>query len=278
MGAVPSHAFVRHLDDAILPDLWRRRTQLSADEMVSMVELVKRALRTYHPQELHALGEDKEELVAQFIYAKVLRLAPGHTETSACAESAPSNGYALCAYFRRYLIDCLRSAGHQRNVSMENEGMAQEIDLHAQALEDPVQSVLMQYGLDEECVRAAARAFIDRLDEPDRIVLAGSLGWCSEEKGGLSAVAAQHSVPSYHYRAVKLGVTMKKTAGAGDFSNTRIGRWLTDVLGIDIELDNRAAILIALNLLAAESAESGESGESGKSREMGHSEIERVAA
>jgi uncharacterized protein len=130
MGAVPSHAFVRNLDDAVLPDLWRRRTRLSADEMVSMVELVKRALRTYHPPELQALGEDKEELVAQFIYAKVLRLAPGHTETHACADSAPSNGYAVCAYFRRYLIDCLRSAGHQRNVSMENEGMAQEIDLH----------------------------------------------------------------------------------------------------------------------------------------------------
>ncbi|CAH2804683.1 MAG: Adenylosuccinate lyase (EC [uncultured Paraburkholderia sp.] len=39
-------------------------------------------------------------------------------------------------------------------------------------------------------------------------------------------------VPSYHYRAVKLGVTMKKTAGADEFSNTKIGRWLTDVLGI----------------------------------------------
>lgn len=256
MGAVPSQAFVRNLDDAVLPDLWRRRTQLSADEMVSIVELVKRALRTYHPLELHALGEDKEELVAQFIYAKVLRLAPGHTETNACADSAPSNGYALCAYFRRYLIDCLRSAGHQRNVSMENEGMAQEIDLHAHALEDPVESVLMQHGLDEQRVRLFAREFIDGLDEPERIVLAGSLGWCSEGKGGLSAVAAQHRVPSYHYRAVKLGVTMKKTANADDFSNTKIGHWLTDVLGIAIELENRPSILVALNLLAAESSDS----------------------
>ena len=61
---------------------------------------------------------------------------------------------------RRYLIDCLRSAGHQRNVSMETEGIAQEIDLHAQALEDPVASVLLQYGLDEQRVRLAAREFI----------------------------------------------------------------------------------------------------------------------
>jgi hypothetical protein len=63
-------------------------------------------------------------------------------------------------------------------------------------------------------------------------------------------------VPSYHYRAVKLGVTMKKTAGAAEFSNTKIGRWLTDALGIEIDVDNRAVILLALNLLAAESSDS----------------------
>ena len=107
---------------------------------------------------------------------------------------------------------------------------------------------------------AAIRALIRRENERGiptrRIVLAGSLGWCSECKGGLSAVAAQHRVPSYHYRAVKLGVTMKKTGDAGDFSNTKIGRWLIDVLGIEIEVENRAAILIALNLLAAESSDS----------------------
>ncbi|SEB23728.1 hypothetical protein [Paraburkholderia sartisoli] len=253
MGAIAGCELARHLDDAILPDLWRRRTQLSHDEMASMYDLVRRALRTYHPVELQALGEDKEELVAQFIYTKVLRLAPGHTESQACPESAPSSSYALCAYFRRYLIDCLRSASHQRNVSMENDGMEQEIDLHAQALEDPVDSVLTDYGLNEHCVRRAARAFIASLDEPEQIVLAGSLGWCSECKGGLSAVATRFSVPSYHYRAVKLGVTMKKTADAGDFSNTKIGRWLTDVLDIEISLDNRDAILVVLNLLAAES-------------------------
>jgi len=255
MGAVPSQDIARTFDDAVLPDLWRRRTQLNDDEMMSMYGLVKRALRTYHPLELHALGEDKEELVHQFIYTKVLRLAPGHVESKATPESAPSNGYAICAYFRRYLIDCLRSASHQRNVSMEHEGMMQEIDLRAQALEDPVESVLVQYGLNERCVRAAAREFIASLDAPERIVLAGSLGWCSEAKGGLSAVAAQHRVPSYHYRAVKLGVTMKKTDDASQFSNTKIGRWLSDELGIEIHADNREAILIVFNLLAAEATE-----------------------
>lgn len=243
-------------DDAILPDLWRRRTALSDDEMVSMYDLVRRTLRSYHPHELYALGEDKDELVSQFIYARVLRLAPGREDTEACAGSAPSNGYALCAYFRRYLIDCLRSASHQRNVSMEEDGILLDVERRTHSIDDPVRSVLLDYGLDECSVRAAARTFIASLDEPERIVLAGSLGWCSEYKGGLAAVAAAHGVPSYHYRAVKLGVTTKKTGNAADFSTTKIGQWLTQVLHIEIEPDNRAAILVVLNLLAAESRES----------------------
>ncbi|MGV2292901.1 hypothetical protein AAHK20_29630 [Trinickia sp. YCB016] len=254
MGALIGHDFARN-DTAILPDLWRRRSALSDDEMVSMCELVRSALRGYHPLELHALAEDKEELVAQFIFAKVLRLEPGHAESRACPDSAPSTRYAICAYFRRYLIDCLRSASHQRNVSMEIEGIEQEIDSHARALEDPVDGVLTQYGLHEAHVRAAARRFIAGLDAPEQIVLAGSLGWGSESKGGLSRIAAQHRVPSYHYRAVKLGVTMKKTAQADDFSNTKIGRWLVDELGIEIHVENREVILVALSLLAVEASE-----------------------
>jgi hypothetical protein len=254
MGALIDHAVAR-TDCAMLPDLWRRRTRLSDDEMVSMCELVRSALRAYHPVELHALAEDKDELVAQFIFAKVLRLEPGHAESHASPDSAPSTRYAICAYFRRYLIDCLRSASHQRNVSMEVEGIEQEIDARAHALEDPVDGVLIQYGLDETRVREAARRFIAGLDAPEQIVLAGSLGWGSETKGGLSRIAAEHRVPSYHYRAVKLGVTMKKTAQADDFSNTKIGRWLKDELGIQIDLENRTAILVALNLLAIEASE-----------------------
>jgi hypothetical protein len=254
MGAIANQALARSFDDAVLPDLWRRRTRLSGDEMISMYDLIRRALRGYHPIELHALGEDKEELVSQFIYSKVLRLMPGHTETQAGPDSTPSSSYAICAYFRRYLIDCLRSASHQRNVSTEHEGIEQEIDLQAQALEDPIDSVLFEHGLDEATVRMAARRFIAQLGEPERIVLAGTLGACAGAKGGLSAVAAHYGVPSYHYRAVKLGVTLKKTAERSDFSSTLIGRWLTDELGITIEFENRRAILIALNLLAAESS------------------------
>jgi hypothetical protein len=250
-------AMGRGQETSILSDLWRRRTHLSGEEMAMMYSLVIGALRPYHPLELQSLREDKEELVAQFIYAKVLRLEPGHTYSNACAESAPSSNYAVCAYFRRYLIDCLRSARHQHDVSIEIDGIGQEVDEHARALDDPIESVLMQYGLDEPGVRHLARKFINSLDDHERVVLAGSLGWCSGCKGGLSGIAERHRVPSYHYRAVKLGVTLKKSARPADFAETKIGRWLSEVVGIKIATENRTVILLILNLLGAESSEQG---------------------
>lgn len=256
MDTMTVHARPASLDTANLPDLWRRRTHLSHDEMVSMYHLVRGALRAYHPLELQSLRDDKEELVAQFIYAKVLRLEPGHSTAKSCAESAPSNNYAICAYFRRYLIDCLRSASHQRNVSMEVSGIDQQVDERAQSIEDPVRSVLLQHGLDETSVRRMARGFISALDRHERVVLAGTLGRDSGRKGGLSRIAAEHKVPSYHYRAVKLGVALRKTARPADFAATKIGCWLSDVVGIPINEENQPVMLVVLDLLAAESVES----------------------
>ncbi|WP_175942757.1 hypothetical protein [Caballeronia sp. BCC1704] len=239
----------------MLTDLWRRRTNLSHDEMISIYQLVQGALRAYHPPELHALGEDKEELIAQFIYAKVLRLEPGHGRSHAGEHSAPSSGYAVCAYFRRFLVDHLRSASHQRDVSMEVEGIEEQVDEHAQALDDPVRSVLIQHGLDEARVRDLAREFIDGLDQYEQLVLAGTFGWRSRDKGGLCGIASRHHIPSYHYRALKLGVTLKKRAQSEDFAATKIGRWIGGTLGIEISAENQPAILLVLNLLALESGQ-----------------------
>ncbi|BBU31932.1 hypothetical protein BTHE68_56660 [Burkholderia sp. THE68] len=235
-----------------LPDLWHRRASLSNVEMERIYVLVRAALHGYHPAELRALHEDKEELIAQFIFSRVLRLDPERAESHACAQSAPSSGFALCAYFRRYLIDCLRSASHQRNVSLEVDGMADQIDARAHSIDDPVESALTEHGLDEASVRMASRAFVAALDDADRVILAGTLGAYRDRDGGLKGVADEHGVPSYHYRARKLGVTMKKTALPADYARTKIGQWIGQTLRIDITHENCEVILIVLNLLAIE--------------------------
>lgn len=240
------------LDASTLLDLWHRRTALSQTEMGQIYQLVRCALRGYHPSELRALPEDKEELIAQFIFSRVLRLDADRAASHACADSAPSTVYALCAYFRRFLIDCLRSASLQRNVSMESDDVATRVDSHARSLDDPVVTALAEHGLTEARVRAAAREFVAALDDADRVILSATLGACRECKGGLRGAALEHDIPSYHYRARKLGVTKKKTATVADFGSTKIGGWLVDTLGLALTSENHDVILIALNLLALE--------------------------
>jgi len=242
------------VDDSVLADLWQRRARLSHDEMASIYTTVRHALTAYHPQELKALGEDKEELISQFIYLKVFRLEANHTQPATFPlHSAPSNSHAVCAYFRRYLIDCLRSASRQRNVSLDDNDVLAEIDRQAALHPDPVGSVLMQYGLTETVVRESACEFIASLDKPDLLLLAGSLGWLSNQKGGLSEIASRYRIASYHYRARKLGVTLRKGAIPADFACTGIGQWIEQSLGIDIAPANRMAILVVLGILSAQS-------------------------
>jgi hypothetical protein len=240
-------------DIARLPDLWRRRMQLSMPEMGDIYLLVQDALGSYDPPEVRALREDKEDLIAQFIFSKVLRLDMASREDHASSESAPTNRFALCAYFRRYLIDRLRSASYRRDVSIDVDAVAEQVHACCQAKEEPVK-ILLDHGLDEPFVRLQAHAFVEALDVFDRFVLAGSLGASHEQKGGLRGVAEEHGVPAYHQRARKLGVSLRKSATADDFANTRIGRWIKEVLHVDIFADNREVILVVIDLLAAEAS------------------------
>ncbi|MFC0401398.1 hypothetical protein [Paraburkholderia rhizosphaerae] len=241
---------------ATLIDLWHRRSHLSTMEMGRIYTVVRGALHGYYPSELRALPEDKDELIAQFIFSRVLRLdTDDYAEPHECPDSAPSNAYAICAYFRHYLIDCLRSASHRRNISIEVDGVSAELDAHAHPLDDPVESVLAEYGLNERQTRQAARAFVNSLDDGDRIILAASLGTCCDTNGGLRGIAHRHRLASYHYHARKLGVTLKKTAHSDDYGSTKIGSWIRDTLGIEIVAENRPVILIILNLLAVDAHE-----------------------
>ncbi|BBQ01058.1 hypothetical protein BSFA1_61860 (plasmid) [Burkholderia sp. SFA1] len=248
----PRDSGILAMETATLADLWQRRASLSDVEIGSIYRMVLAALRSYYPPELRGLPEDKEELISQFFFSRVLRLDSEQRASHASPESAPSTAHALCAYFRRFLIDCLRSASLQRNLSLEIDGVQAEVDSRAHAPDDPIAATLAEFGLTEARVRALARVFVAQSDEHDRQILAGSLGASSERKGGLKGVADAYDVPSYHYRARKLGVTTKKDSTPACYAATKIGRWTEETLGIEITPENRDAILIVLNLLALE--------------------------
>lgn len=232
--------------------LWRRRQTLSPNDMGTMYRIVGNALVSCNPPELQVLGEGRQELVAQFIYVKVLRLDADPDEADERAgHSAPSSAFALCAYFRRYLIDCTRASAFKRKLSIGEQVTEAQLEDVVGASED-IEACLREHGLSGPAVQQAARAFIAQLPEPERLLLCEGFG--NEAEGGLSGIASRHAIASYHYRAGRLGLVHKREGLSADYARTRLGGWIQQTLGIAIAPENMAAILQVFKILGAEAS------------------------
>jgi hypothetical protein len=242
-----------------LARLWRRRQTLSSQEMGEMYRMVGSALGSCHPPESRAPGEGRAELVAQFVYAKVLRLDAdpdeaeehgGEADTGGHG-SAPSTAVALCAQFRRYLVDCTRAGSFRRRCSSGEQLTGDPLEAAVGAAED-AEDALAEHGLDTHSVQAAARAFIAGLPEPERILLCEGFG--RDAQGGLPGPASRHAIASYHYRAGRLGLVHEREGLPADYARTTLGQWISQTLGIPIEAGNMGAIRQVFKILGAEAS------------------------
>jgi hypothetical protein len=253
----PGQGTLDSAESAQLVALWRRRHTLSASEIGQMYSIVSRALQRCNPPELQVLGEGRQELIAQFIYCKVLRLqergeeAPKQDELEDDGHSAPSSSYALCAYFRRYLIDCTRASSFKRKVAIGDQITESQLEEVLDA-QDDIETCLAEYGLCQDKVGQAAKCFIDGLDAPERVLLCESFG--REAEGGLSGVAARHAISSYHYRAGRLGLVHKRQSLSSDYAKTLLGSWMEKTLGIPIHAENIKAIHSVFKILGAQAS------------------------
>lgn len=251
-------------DSAVLTRLWCRRQRMTPDDMALGYRLVQRALAGCVPPELSVLGESRQELVAQFIYLKVLRLgsmdrandgAQEEVKAARRGHSAPSSSFALCAYFRRYVIDCTRAVSHRRRVPLSDSDESNDALLAAQSAAphtDDGQAALAEHGLTEAAVALAARRFIRSLPVAERLLLGEGFG--QERPGGLAGVATRHAIASYHYRAGRLGLVHRRAALPADYARTWLGEWIERTLGIPIVAENRPAIGHVFQILAAEAS------------------------
>lgn len=221
-----------------------------------MYDLVGRALEHSNPPELQVLGEGRQELIAQFIYCKVLRLQGrdhdvDRIDISDDGHSAPSSSFALCAYFRRYLIDCTRASSFRRKVSIGGQITESQLEEKMETQED-LDATLVEYGLNSDVVAGAAATFIAQLGMPERILLCESFGM--EAQGGLSGVASRHAISSYHYRAGRLGLVHKRQSLTSEYAKTLLGGWIEQTLGIPIHAENMKAILSVFKILGAQAS------------------------
>ena len=250
--------------------LWCRAGagMLSPAQMGELYRLVWSMLAGYHPPELQGLRDDREELIAQFLFRRVLRLADrrragplaaggdadraGQAERAAAPPpiptrgSAPTGRAAVRAYFRRFLIDCQRSADQRLMVPLlpAADDLSEPASLlsaavDATSVDDPGAEAAGVGPLTPDQVRRAARRFVAALPPVRRDALARAL-----------AVDDRH--PGRRRAARALGIVEGRGPGAACFAGSPLGRWIEIDLGLRIEPANRDSIGRVLEILATE--------------------------
>jgi hypothetical protein len=230
-------------DNERLSQLWCARDALSEAEWEALYKLVVAILKRSNPSILRSLPESKEHYIQDFFLLKVF-------EPAKHSSSAPHGANELCSYFNNYLIDVYRSVSLRTTDLVEDYDEVERHCESARELDLPPDSEFHDHGLTHQAVYQYARVFLDKLDDVGRIYLA--LHACADAPEPLYKLAEQYRIPSYHYRALQLGITRKKGEFDKDYGSTLIGQWLSKELGLELSAAN-PALLAALKILCLES-------------------------
>ncbi len=221
---------------------WNRRASLSEAEWRDFYALTHRFLALCGTHEYVAdLGGDRKALIDDYFHDKIFATAGG----SAGAPLAPG---ALCSFLKNYLKDRRKAAWERHRVSADDEEHPQDAYDHCAYTPDPDDEALLgEAGLALGRVLESASAFLETLPEAERMYLA--LHACADDPEALVNLAKRFRVPSYHYKAKKLGITREKGEFEAGYDKTAIGRWLHQDLRLPLTAEYLGEILAALKIL-----------------------------
>ena len=227
-------------DREVLTAYWIRLDGLSDTEWKAFYRLVHRALLHCPAPELAALPDTRINYIDEFFTEKLFFKA--QRMSSAGIQSI--SGGALCRFFRNYLLD--------------------EVDRYKRnpLTGDDAEDGLGTDGLDEdECIDDfLATIGRDKLDGSIQIFLAALPDWallmlrghfCADDEAVPMSKLCK-DIASYHYKAQKLGVTVKKDAdGLIGYEHTQLGQWMQS-LGVHIVPENHALMVFLLEVICLE--------------------------
>lgn len=222
--------------------LWKRRTTLGEAEWRDFYEQTHRFLALCQIRDFEAdLGGDRKSLIDDFFYDKIFATAG----SSAGEPFAPG---ALCSFFKNYLKDRQFSSWERRRVSADDDDHPESGYARCACETDPDDlDLLSEVGLSLNEIMESASAFLQTLPEAERMYLA--LHACADDPEALSNLAKRFRVPSYHYKAKKLGITREKGEFENGYEKTAIGHWLNQDLQLPLNGDYVKEILAALKIL-----------------------------
>ena len=204
---------------AELQDLWRCRDQLTEQQWTRLYRLVHAVLGRARIHE----GLEREDLVQGFFLDKVVR---------GRSKAVPEREAALLQWFARYQMSARRAS--LTEPSFQAAELAEEPAAPACETADP---------LFREARGRAVQAFFDTLEEQEKILVQHV--HCDDQS--VLSVAQAHRVASAHHHVKRLGLVLTRHTLPTDWAKTKLGRFVTQVLGIPT--DARDDLLQVLRLL-----------------------------
>lgn len=256
--------------DARINILWNRRSELSEAEWTELYGIVHTVLHQRNFSLLKSLSDDRDDYINSFFIQKVMPTKPKYDPAS--EQEMLCN--KLVGYFKNFLKDQLDSekrkpSNVKNNVSFDDpDAHWENIFPDQQASEDggdtkpngrwaseftfspdAVEETLANYQLTRLQLTESARDFFGYLQDWQQQVLNRHL--CPEHEYALPLSQLQEQYPqtATYYKVKQLGIVHSLRTLPMDYHKTEIGRWLTQSLGLELNLDNYAVLNIALQIL-----------------------------
>lgn len=237
--------------DQELVDLWGRCSGRDPDRIPTDADwrqlyvLVRGVLERCNAPELSRLSGERADYIDEYFSEKVfLPMRPGLRGPDHCG--------ALVVFFRRYLRTLAGSkAGASESVSPPEPTEPPDPPV-SPTFRDVDRILREDCGRTADQVSEAAIAFLSSLTT-DRywasVMLRHNFCPDDEHRIPLQTLAHQHQIPSYHYRAGRLGINHQWHAGLGVFRGTIVGQWLEETLGAPISAEKSESVGAALEIL-----------------------------
>lgn len=227
-------------DREVLTAYWVRLDKLTATEWKTFYLLVRRALLRCPAPELAALPDKRENYIDEFftekLFFKAQRMTPDGIQSI--------SGGALCFFFRRFLDTEVIRYKLNPLTEEDREDERGADDPNEDELTDEFLANIGRDKLDDSVQR-----FLASLPDWALLMLRGH--FCADDDTVPMSKLCR-GIASYHYKAQKLGVTVKKDAdGLIGYEHTLLGQWMQS-LGVLIAPENHALMIFLLEVICLE--------------------------
>ena len=232
-------------DQQRLTEFWVRMDRLTPDEWTEFYRCVRTALLRCPAPELSGLPDRRESYIDEFFTEKLFFRAQRESDSGIQSIS----GGALCTFFRRYLIDMLR--GYQRTSLAGEEVLERMPDPETNSDDESAVDEFLATSGGHDVLHQRVADFLATLEEWGLLMLCGH--FCADDDAVPMSTLCK-GIPSYHYKAQKLGITIHR--GAAEllgYEHTLIGGWIAG-MGVEINPQNAPVIEFLLGALCLEAA------------------------